>query len=47
LVHPSSLGQETDHSTTHDQLEAIARRIAALPEKEIVTIKRLDAAASK
>jgi formylmethanofuran dehydrogenase subunit E len=33
----------TGHQATHEHLEAVARKIAAMPEKEIVTVRVIDA----
>ncbi len=38
---------QVDHKAVDANLEAIARKIASMPEKEIVTIKLLDLPASK
>jgi len=38
---------KTDHSAADEHLEAIARKIATLPEKDIATVEGLDAAESK
>jgi len=45
---PKVLDQgKADHKAADEHLEAIARKIAALPEKDIATIKWADAAASE
>jgi formylmethanofuran dehydrogenase subunit E len=40
----SAASPQADHKAVDEHLEAIARKIAALPEKDLVTIRQLDRA---